>query len=192
MKTREKRERLLVGLYHQAKKAGFDSYIDANALADQLGLESAAGEIRSWTKELETYRYVAGRYTLAGGVSVRLTARGSEEAEELLEKHPEYSSSDEGIRYVTSSAITFDDSQDLTSLAALVRSSNAGSDFERTEALAEIAVFEAAVQQPVIATDLIDRFVNWVLKWIASKFPDAVIQTVIAAIIVRLVPFLAT
>lgn len=202
MKTKEKRERLLVGIYLSAKADGFDRYLDIREIADALNLERNSGELRLWVKDLDQTGKLEVSYTLGGGsdggMSGMLTSYGLEEAEDLIEANPGYLEpsaldiADLAPSYLSSETIIFDEDDNLTTLSRSVRGSNSASEEDRIVALAEIAAFEAALSQPVIATDIVDRFVTYVLKWITTKFPDEAIKLVIAAIIVKLAPILAT
>lgn len=192
MKAREKRERVLVGLYSASKASSFDRFLTLESIASDNAIPLDRGEARLIARDLEGRGFLIGLTITNGGAHARISTSGIEEAEDLIDLHPEYAAQNAGADYVPTSSISFDDDKNLETLAGLVRGSNSGTDTERTAALAEIAVFEASILQPVIATDLIDRFVNWVLKWITDKFTDAAIATVATAIIVKLAPFLAT
>ena len=196
MKTREKKDRLLVALHLETIRSGFGREFAPAEVADSANIPRQPGELRTWIDSLEgngflkVSRYLGGGAD--GGMHAEITASGNEAAEDLLEEHPEYGTNSGQRQYIPTASILLEEGENLGSLAELVRGSNSGTDTERTAALAEIAIFEASLQQPVVATDLIDRFVNWVLKWITAKFTDAAIATVVGAIIVKLAPFLAT
>jgi hypothetical protein len=80
---------------------------------------------------------------------------------------------------------------DLRELQSQVRTSNDGDPEEREIALSEISAFEATLSQSRVSAELIDRFVNRVLRWIISKFSDALLGAVAGALVVKLIPFLA-
>ncbi|MES2859984.1 MAG: hypothetical protein V4701_00840 [Pseudomonadota bacterium] len=195
MKTREKRDRLLVGLYLITKDQGFNKNYDILTLVEQLTLSSVPGEVRGWAKELESEGLIKAYYLLDGSVSGSITIRGSETAEDLIEQRPDYVGSSiiqQGYEYADPVGMRVAAGPDISSLKDLVVGSNSADPDDRIRALAEIAVFETALLQPVIATDLVERFVNVILKWIAAKFSEGAVSAVVAAIILNLVPFLKT
>ncbi len=197
MKTREKRERLLVALYIRAKAKGYDRYLSVLEVADQLGIQRDPGELRLWVKELEQSGMLDVSYTLGGGpdggMSATLTSRGVEEAEDLLEANPTFDQDANSAtgEYLSSRPISEATSEQTSELQAALKSSNAISAEDREIALSEIAVFEAAIAQPVVSSDLVERFIDRVLRWLTSKFAEGAVSAIAAALIVKLLPFLA-
>jgi len=151
-------------------------------------------------EELESHGYVNASKTLGGGdeggLDLRLTSRGVEAAEELLDEHPEYDVSIKGKVPAAGRYVQISDNQrdnvesDLDSLRVSVRSSNEIDEEDRQIALSEIAVFEAALIQPRLSTELIERFVNRIVKWMVSKLGEAMIGAIAGALVAKLLPFL--
>ena len=198
MKTREKRDRLLVALHRAARSEGMDRYVSVLPIAESMTIERVPGELRTWVRELESQGALTASMSIGsgpdGGMSVLLTSRGHEAAEDLLDEHPDYGdgTSVESIAYAASVDVAAALDESLSDLRQIAVGSNSIGDEDRQIALAEIAIFEAALLQPVIATDLVSRFVNIVLKWIGMKFADGATSAVIATIILNLAPFLKT
>ncbi len=198
MKTREFRDRLLVALYTAASGSDLGAYLDAQKVADEAGLVRPEGLLRITVDDLERNGYVKALKLLAGGLNLRLTSSGVETAEELLEEHPEYAAPVTAGVPAADRYVQLNDNQrgelggDLEALRLAVRSANDVADEDRQIALSEIAVFEAAVMQPRLAQGLIDRFVDRIIKWIVSKFGEALLAAVTGALVLKLMPFLAT
>jgi len=198
MTTAEKRNRLLVAVYRKSKSEGFDRYINILPVADSLGVERDPGELRLWVKDLEQTGKLEVSYTLGGGsdggMSAMLTAHGLKEAEHLVGAPPDYGQALNAptLTHIGTADVVLAVAEPLSQLRLIATGSNSINNDDRQIALAEIAVFEAALVQPVVATDLVSRFVEVVLKWIGIKFADGAASAVIAAIILNLAPFLKT
>lgn len=200
MRSREFRERLLVAIYQSASQVNLGRYLAPREIADQFGLDRRPGELRLAVEELESHGYVNASKTLGGGdeggLDLRLTSRGVEAAEELLDEHPEYDVSIKGKVPAAGRYVQISDNQrdnvesDLDSLRVSVRSSNEIDEEDRQIALSEIAVFEAALIQPRLSTELIERFVNRIVKWMVSKLGEAMIGAIAGALVAKLLPFL--
>lgn len=82
----------------------------------------------------------------------------------------------------------------VTQLLEELRTTAAGlndvADEDREIALSEIASFESTLAQPRVASDLVDRFVNKVLSWLARTFSNAAIQAIAERLIKELLPLL--
>lgn len=197
MKTREKRERLLVALHLETKRRGFGQSLTPVAVADAVQIPRSPGEIRGWVKDLEASGYLKVYWTLGGGADggmhAEVTGRGHESAEDLLDEHPEYGeiAGSPTITYLPSKPIVDALGSDLGDLGNTITGSNEIGEDERVGLLSEIAAFEATLAQPVVASDLVQRFVDRVLKWLTSEFAAGVVGQIAAALIVKLIPFLA-
>lgn len=201
MKTSEFRERLLVALLLRAQEGGLGGYYQPKEAADRAGLQRRPGQLRLVIRDLDDRGLLRPSYTMGSGdeesgLDSRLTNAGVEEAEELLEQHPEYATP--FLAPAVDRYVKFSDNQrteveaDVEALRSKVLSANEAGDEERQIALSEIAIFEAAIAQPRISSELIARFVNRILAWIRSKFGEALISAVAGALIVKLLPFLAS
>mgnify|MGYP003642176359 CR=1 FL=1 len=199
MKAREFRDRLLVALYEAASAQNLSDFLDPHSIAENAGLKRKPGQLRLTLGGLHDNGLIELDQLLTGGdeggMDVLLTAAGIEEAEELVDTLPPLpieEATSTSVEYIGTKSVQAVVEDRLGDLAASIRGSNSLEEPDRQIALAEIAVFEASLLQPVIATDLIDRFVNMVLKWIASKFAEGAVSAVIAALILNLAPFLKT
>jgi hypothetical protein len=201
LKSKELRERLLVALYLVAKDDKTRRYFDAQHVAQVFGFEWRPGELRLVVDELEQRRYIATTKTIGsgadGGLNSHILQPGMEEAEELLEIHPEY-----GKRMVqdlapaTDRYVSLQDNQlteadeDLRLISDLVRGDNGVSEEDRAIALSEIAAFEATLVQPRVPIELIDRFVKHVILWITRTFTAAAVGVAAKKLIELLLPLL--
>jgi predicted DNA repair protein MutK len=52
--------------------------------------------------------------------------------------------------------------------------------------------FEATIAQPRVSAELIDRFVGRILAWIRKTFGEALVGAIAGALVVKLLPFLAS
>ena len=200
MKLREKRERLLVGLYYAAQARGVHAYYDLKEVADGIDLPRRPGELRAIANELRDTGDVRASFTLGGGdeggMSVMPTAAGIEEAEELLDEHPDYgeASGDETGIPAADRYVQITDNQrarvvsHLEDLRTNIDASNEAAEEDKLIALSEIAAFEATFTQPRVSTDLVERFAKKVLTWILKVFGEALAATAAAAIIAELLP----
>lgn len=200
MKSREFRERMLIALVEKAKATSRGAFLDPAEVADEARLERQPGQLRVVIDELETRGLANVSRTMGGGdeggLDLRLTNAAFEESEELLEDHPEYG---EPVppppiapmpgRYVTVSEDTKAEiAADLADLRRTVASTNDVADDVREAALSEIAAFEGTIIQSRVAVELIDRFVNRILAWLRTKFPEAVLGGIVGLLIERLLP----
>jgi hypothetical protein len=204
LKTREFKERLLVALLLEARKGQLSSFLDAHVVADAYNLQRLPGQLRAVVHSLHDTGLVDAYFTMGGGdeggLNLSLKSDGMEAAEDLLEKQPEYErpfSNTEipaADRYVTraDNASIVDAAKDLEVLREAVRATNDVSDDDRDIALSEIAIFEETLAQPRIPTELIERFANYVLKWITSRFANAAVEVVAAALILKLLPLVGS
>ena len=200
MRSREFRERLLVAIYQTAARGNLGSYLSPQEIADQFSLDRRPGQLRLTVNELENYGYVRASKTLGGGdeggLDLQLTSSGVEAAEELLDEHPDYGAPVGKSFPAADRYVQLNDNQrnpvetDLGELRSAVHSSNEADEESRQIALSEIAIFEAALIQPRLSTDLIERFVNRIIKWMISKFGEAVVGVIAGALIAKLLPFL--
>jgi len=72
---------------------------------------------------------------------------------------------------------------DLIELDRAVAGDNEVAEEDRLIARSEIAAFEATITQPRVSSELVDRFVNRVLSWIAATFSGAAVKVVVCKII---------
>lgn len=197
----EFRERLLVAFLLTAQEGGLGKYYRAKEVADRFGLERLPGQLRLIIRDLDNRGLLDPSYTMGsgdeeGGLDSRITGAGVEEAEDLLEKYPDFATS--SLAPAVDRYVKFSDNQraefevDVSSLRSKVLSANEAGEEERQIALSEIAIFEAAIAQPRISSDLIDRFVNRILSWIRAQFGEALIGAIAGALVVKLLPFLAS
>jgi hypothetical protein len=201
VRSREFRERLLVAIYQSASQGNLGRYLAPREIADQFGLERRPGQLRLTVDELDSQGYVQASKTLGGGdeggLNLRLTNSGVEAAEDLLDEHPEYGAPAKGDVPAADRYVQLNDNQrgnvesDLDALRLAVHSSNETEEEDRQIALSEIAVFETALIQPRLSTELIERFVNRIIKWMVSKFGEAIVGAIAGALIAKLLPFLA-
>ncbi|WP_156396108.1 MULTISPECIES: hypothetical protein [unclassified Caulobacter] len=201
MKTSEFRERLLVALFLAARDTDLGAYYSPSKVADDVGLERRPGQLRLVVRDLDERGYVKPSYTMGGGdeggLDLRLTNVGVEEAEELLELHPDYASRPRQApgadRYISfSDNVRIGLSVDASLLGSAVRGCNSVSDEDREIALSEIAIFESTIIQNRVPEIIIDRFVNKILGWIRDKFGEALVGAIAGAIITKLLPILAS
>jgi hypothetical protein len=199
MKTREFREKLLVALVLTAKRNGLDGLIEPATAADNFGLVREPGQLRMLVNDLENSGFLEVHHYLGGGdeggMHAQVTSRGVESAEDLLEEHPDYAPFAGEVpaagRYVSLDHNQRDSvGSDLAELKRRIAGINDTDDETKQIALSEIAAFESTVMQPRVATDLIERFANYVLAWILKRLPDAVLSAVVAALVLKLAPFL--
>lgn len=201
MRSREFRDRLLVALYQTASRGNLGGFLDPRQIANDFGLERRAGQLRLTVDELENYSFVQASKTLGGGdeggLHLRLTSSAIEAAEELLDNHPEYGTPLKADVPAASRYVRLDDNQrdviesDLGSLRLAVRSSNETNEEDRLIALSEIAIFEASLIQPRLSTELIERFVHRIMKWLVAKFGEAVVGQIATALVAKLLPLIA-
>ena len=94
MKSREFRERLLVALVSHARATDAGGFLDPPTIADRAGLERNQGQLRIVVDDLDARGLANVSHTMGGGdeggLHLRLTNAAFEEAEALLEEHPEY------------------------------------------------------------------------------------------------------
>lgn len=200
MRSREFRERLLVALYKFASQGNLARYLVPHEIADRFGLDRQLGQLRLTVSALENYGYIKASRTLGGGdeggLNLMLTSSGIEAAEELLDEHPEYGLPYQAEVPAANRYVRLDDNQrttveeSLSDLRLAVRSSNETDEEDRLIALSEIAAFEAVLIQPRVSTELVERFVNRIIKWMISIFGTAMIGAVADALIAKLLPFL--
>jgi|CXWL01.1.fsa_nt_gi hypothetical protein len=80
---------------------------------------------------------------------------------------------------------------DLAILKEEARGANDVEEENREIALSEIAAFEATIVQQRVSTDLVQRFVDRVLKWMMTIFTGAVFAEVAQRLIQALAPLIA-
>ena len=203
MRTSDLKEALLVAIFREASKSDLGGFIDPKKVADAAGLPRAVGQLRLALKSMESLGLIKLTESIASGdedgMRVRLAPHGLEEAEAMDDEFDDFEPSSAAIAesqdsvaqvYVSAAPIREAAVADIGKLAQSIAGSNSADPEDRQIALAELAVMEAALAQPVIATSLIERFVKGIMKWIAAKFADGAIQAVVAAIILHLAPFL--
>ncbi len=193
MKSQEMRERIIVALMVEAESKGLDAFLDPASVADAFNIDRKVGQLRLIVDDLSNRGLVRNTQTMGGGdeggLMLRLTNRGVEAAEEILEAHPEYG---QPIIPAAGRYVTLSDNQrgnihgDLETLKAQVEATNDASEEDRQIALSEIAAFETTIIQPRISAELIDRFVARVLKWMVKVFGEAMVKVVTEALIARL------
>lgn len=199
MKSREFRERLLIALVEKAKATSRGGFLDPAEVADEARLERQPGQLRVVIDDLDRRGLADVSRTMGGGdeggLDLRLTNAAFEEAEELLEDHPEYGEpvptpiAPASDRYVTvSDNAKAEIAADLAELRRAVTSTNDVDTDDREVALSEIAAFEGTIIQSRVAVELIDRFVNRILAWLRTKFPEAVLGGIVGLLIERLLP----
>jgi hypothetical protein len=195
MKLREKRERLMVGLYLAAQEKGFTSYIDLRTVAERIALERRAGELRTIAYSLRDTGYIDEAFSMGGdeqGLQMSLTAAGIEAAEDLLDEHPEYELPVPQHVPAADRYVGLSDNQrsdvlpQLGALRDAVSASNEASEEDRLVALSEIAAFESTILQHRVATELIERFARKVLAWLTRTFGDALVGGVAGILVERL------
>lgn len=180
MNSRELRERVLIALYRWAMREGLQGYYDPKEVAEEAGLKWRAGQLRAIMVNLSEHGLVRLSQTLGGGddggMDFVLTQSGLEEAEDLIERNIEYQEDEEKTDLVaeivpaSNRYVTLSDNQKATvgsQLADLkegVRGDNGIDQENRQIVLSEIAIFEASIAAPRVATDLIERFIKIVLK----------------------------
>ncbi|MES3026850.1 MAG: hypothetical protein V4820_03215 [Pseudomonadota bacterium] len=199
MKSREFRDRLLVALVQTARANNLGSFLDPAEIADAFRLPRQTGQLRLVVNDLDAHGLVRPSYTLGGGedggLDLRLTSVAIEEAEDLLEEHPEYRLPYDAQpvpaadRYVSlSDNLRSEVREHLQDARSAIRATNDAEDEEREIALSEIAAFEATVTQPRVSTELIERFVSRVLAWLVKAFGEAMVGVVASALIAKLMP----
>lgn len=186
MKASEFRCRLLMGLYKKANRNGLGKLYDLESLAAEAGLTWSPGQLRLAAEALHDEGLIKAGFLVGGSdkATVMIQHAGLEEAEDLLGEQDAFNDVPASDRYVS-----FDDNQkasfehDLATLKEEIRGSNEPSEEERLIALSEIAAFEATIIQPRVSTDLIQRFVDKVLKWVVVVFLGALIAEVAQRIV---------
>lgn len=201
MKLREKRERLLVGLYLSARNHDLPSYYDLREVADDISLPRGPGELRTIANDMERSGLVSEAFTMGGGdeggLDVRIVGYGAETAEDLLDAHPEYATEKGNSAPAADRYVAITDNQrgkitpDLRALVKAVEDSNEGTEEDRLIAASEIAAFEATISQPRVSSDLVDRFVKVVLLWLAATFSAALVDEVATALIGKLLQLIS-
>lgn len=200
MKTSEFRERLLVALFVAARDNSLGAYYSPRQVADEAGLDRLPGQLRLVVRDLDERGYVKPTYELGGGdesgLDLRLTSAGIEEAEELLEAHPDYAAPPRTApgadRYVSfSDNVRTELTGDASLLRLAIKGCNSVDEEDLQIALSEIAIFESTITQRQVPTALIERFTNYVIKWILKTFGEALVGAIASAIIIKLLPFLA-
>lgn len=206
LKIREYRGRLLAALLIESRTIGLNNFINVQDLAERFGLaEPIDGQLRVVMQELDARQFVNSSQEIGGRVSCILKSGGIEEAEDLLEAHPDYASplsaSDSikiGIVPAADRYVALNHNQtsllqiELSQLQDAVLSDNEVADEDRLIAKSEIAIFEASIISPRVPLDIIERFVSIILTWIRKKFSEALVGTVISRIIEQLIVALPT
>jgi hypothetical protein len=168
-----------------------------------MNLERMPGQLRLIVKDLELSGYIEVSQYMGGGdeggMHVNLRGSGVEAAEDLLDRHPEYGvplgtvgeapASDRYVRRDDNVQAIEDAQIALTSLKSGLEESNEVELEDKLIAISEVAAFEATLVQQRIPIALIERFVGFILKWLARKFPDAAFQSAVGLLIVRLATF---
>jgi hypothetical protein len=185
-----------VAIFRQAMRHGPNAYYDPREVAQAARLDWRPGMLRVVAKDLHDSGYIDLSQTLGGGedggMDARILASGMEHAEELLNDHPEY---DEGY-FEARNYLTIIDSKKtellaaLTDLRAAVARSNQGGEADASIALSEIAVFEATIAQPRASSDLVQRFVDYVIKFILAVFGVALVGEIADRLLNALLPLL--
>jgi DNA-binding MarR family transcriptional regulator len=201
VRSREFREHLLVAIYQSASKGNLANYLSPREIADQFSLERRPGQLRLAVDDLDGRGYVEASKSLGGGdeggLHLRLTNSGVEAAEELLDENPDYGFPAKRHLPAADRYVALNDNQrgyvqgDLHTLRSAIQSSNEADEEDRQIALSEIAVFEAALIQPRLSTELIERFTKRIIGWIVSKFGEAIVGAVAESLVAKLLPFLA-
>jgi len=177
MSSREFRERVIVALYRRAMRDGVQQYSDPKEVCDTAGLKWRAGHLRTVMVDLEQSGLVRLSQTLGGGddggMDFRVTQAGIEEAEELIEHNVAYEEQTDVSRAsgqvpASDRYVEISDNQrahlklEITAFAEALRGSNEIDDEARKIAISEVAVFEASIAAPRVATQLVERFVCYV------------------------------
>ncbi|MFN3514556.1 MAG: hypothetical protein ACK41C_16040 [Phenylobacterium sp.] len=114
----------------------------------------------------------------------------SEPGEETIAREAPVPASD---RYVSiADNARTDITSQITALRDAVQSANDVGEEERLIALSELAAFEATILQPRVSTKLIERFVNYVLNWIVTVIPKAILGAVVEVLASRLMAHLTS
>ncbi|MDZ4690731.1 hypothetical protein [Terricaulis sp.] len=189
MNSREFRERVLIALYRRAMRDGVQNSYDPKDVCERAGLTWKVGQLRAVMVRLEQSGLVELSQLLSdddNGMDAQLTQNGIEEAENLIEQNIEYEE-DEGETYADASLVPasnryveISDNQrkqigiELGELKEALRGDNEVDDEDRQIFLSEIAVFEATIGAPRVSTELVNRFVQEVLRKIVSLLPAAI------------------
>jgi hypothetical protein len=179
---------------HQLNELGDETFFP-EALRDDEVLGLNEGQLRIILRRLLTESCIESDGTVLREedrlkIPHRLTWKGIQEAEQV--DQPREASIPASDRYVSIS----DNQQaefaaELGNLRDAVRGSNGASEEERERALYEIAVFETSIVAPLAATDLIQRFVDHVMKWITVAFTGALVAEVAQRLVRALLPLLS-
>lgn len=189
----EKKQQLLVYLVRQLNEDGDESFFP-EALRDDRVLGLNEGQIRVILRRMlneaavETDEPVwreEDRITTPH----RLTWKGIQEGEALARTFSSRIPASDRYVSVTDNQ-RGEISADLLLLKDAVRGSNESEEEDRERALYEIAVFEAVVVAPRAAADLIQRFVDRVLKWLTVAFSAAAVAEVVQRLVTALLALL--
>lgn len=195
MKAAELRTRFLAALYFKTRQDGA-KYWAASSVAAQFGLHLPAGMDRMIVQRLvqNGWARLADPDPLGSDddepAYVMMTWDGIEAAEQMLDDNPQFGVplNQEAVPSWAPAAdryVSITDNQrrqiqdDLVDLREIVRGANNVDEIEREIVLHEIALFEAAVVAPRVASELVERFVNGVLAWVSKTIANAVASELI-------------
>lgn len=208
MNSREFRERVLISLYRRAVKEGVQEFYDPEEVCREAGLRWRSGQLRIVVVTLEQRGLVSLSQTSDGGddggMDIRLTQSGLEEAEDLIEQNVEYEE-DEDETYSAATVarrtawvpgsdryVPISDNQrevlrtEVVCLKELVRGDNSIEATDRDIVLYEIAIFEAAIAPPFVSAELVKRFADGALAWIAKTIANVAASEVVKRILLAL------
>lgn len=193
MNSREFRERVLIALYRRAMRDGVQGYYDPKETSEAVGLTWRPGQLRTVMTDLDQGGLVRLSQTMGGGadggMDFRMTQRGIEQAEDLIEQNIEYEEDPDetysvaGLVPASNRYVEISDNQreqiqsPLGELAEALRGSNELDEEDRQIILSEIAVFEATMAAPRVSTELVDRFVTGVLKGLILAVSTGLVAT---------------
>lgn len=202
MKSAEFRQRLLVALFLVAQRDNLAGYFEPKPVADEFHLERRPGQLRLVIDDLEERGWIIASRTMGGGdeggLQSRLTNAGVEAAEDFLESNPEYAAPDTAKVPAADRYVSIGHNEraaigaDIEALRSAANAANEVSEEDRLIGISEIAAFEAATIQPRVSKELIDRFVMRILVWLRKTFGEALMGAIAGALVVKLLPFLAS
>lgn len=186
------RNALLIAL---AKHSGGSTtqYMDAQGVADAEGLSYVPGWVRRAIEGFENRRFVSASMSLGGGedggIDVRLTSDGFDEAEALAEKLGTSIGGDVGSAPASDRVVRIDHNsqtyrdadsaiQEALRLATESNEVAAAAPEEREQAIAELEGGRRLLKAVRVRADAAWAIIAPPLKWLASKFVDTAVGKV--------------
>jgi len=182
MSFEQMKEHLLAALLRNLNENGEDVF-EARAVSNRYKLAFNRGQMRMLVRKLETESYIKSikeydpydsDYSEEEDREYQITWLGIQAAEGLGDQQNTIPASNRYVQITDNQRSELE--HDAGELREQVRASNEASEDDRQIALYEIAVFEASIAASCVATELVERFVSRVLKWLLSVFSGSAVK----------------